>query len=575
MKKTLSYLRSYKKATFIALFLMVLELAFELIQPILMGIIIDEGVVKQDLATVLKWGSVLLGLSLLIFIGGLTSSFFAAEASQGIGYELRKDLYRKIQNFTTLQFQKFSSSSLITRLTNDVTQIQGFVFMGLRIMLRAPLFILLGVAMAFTVHVKLAFILAVAVPISIMIMLFITSKGVRYFTKVQVLLDSINSVIRENLIGIRLVKAFNRGSHEEKRFNQVNKSLMENNRKALRFMELGMPIIMFGMNISLIIVIWVGALDLNVGDAEPGDIVAIINYGTRILASISMFSFLMMNFSRGRASALRISEVLTVKEDEEQSGDKPFNGIKGEVTFQNVSFSYPAVSSPVLNNISFHIHPGETIGIIGETGSGKSTLVQLIPRLYEPTNGHILIDQTNLLDLDKELLRKAIGLVPQQAHLFSGTILENIRFGNEHASMDEVMDACKKAKIHDFIMRLPEQYDTVIGQRGVNLSGGQKQRLSIARALVRRPKILILDDSTSALDANTEVSILQEIRTLNCTTLLIAQKISSVMEVDQILLLRQGNLVACGTHEELMANNSYYQSIFHSQKQGEVFQYES
>ncbi len=575
MKRVLAYVFSYKKATTIALSLMLFELMVELVQPIIMARIIDEGVVKQDLSMVMTWGSVLLGLSLLAFVGGIVSSFFAAEVSQGVGYDVRRDVYTKIQTFSTIRFQKFSTSSLIMRLTNDVTQIQGFVFMGLRIMLRAPLFIVFGVAMAFSIHAGLPTILAIAVPTSIVVMLFIVSKGVLYFTKVQEKLDSVNSVIQENLVGIRLIKAFNRGGYEEERFNKENQSLQAFNVKALRFMELAMPIIMLGMNSSLVIMLWFGALELNVGDAQPGEVVALINYGTRILGSIGMFAFLMMNFTRGRASAHRIDEVLREGEDEEWSRkDKNRQPVEGAVDFQNVSFYYDSSSTPALRNVTFHVNPGETLGILGETGSGKSSLIQLIPRLFEPTSGEIFIDGKNMKDIEIDSLRLAIGLVPQEAHLFTGTIRDNILWGNERATMDDIIQAAKAANIHDFIMTLPEAYETKIGQRGVNLSGGQKQRLSLARAIVRRPKILLLDDSTSALDANTEASVLQALKQMRSTTFIIAQKISSVADADKILLLNQGRVVASGSHDELFEQNALYQSIYYSQVQEDVLQYD-
>jgi ATP-binding cassette, subfamily B, multidrug efflux pump len=575
MKRLLSYILTYKKSTTVALLLMLLELAVELAQPILMAIIIDKGVVERDLSTVIQWGSVLLAISLIAFIGGIVSSYFAADVSQGVGYDIRRDVYTKIQKFSTSHFQRFSTSSLITRLTNDVTQIQGFVFMSLRILLRAPLYVVIGTVMAFTVHVRLASILLIAVPISIAIMLWVVSKGVVYFRKVQEKLDSVNSVIRENLIGIRLVKAFNRGKFEDKRFSKVNQSLMTNNVKALRFMELALPIIMFGMNASLVIVLWFAASEIDTGGALPGEVVAILNYGTRILGAIGMFSFLLMNFSRGRASATRISEVLDEEDDEELNGESEGNRkkLKGEIAFQDVSFIYPDMSIPALRDISFHINPGETVGILGETGSGKSSLVQMIPRLFEPTAGHVLIDNQDILELETETLRKGIGLVPQEAHLFTGTIRENMKWGQEDATDEEIMEACKHANIHDFIMTLPNRYDTQIGQRGVNLSGGQKQRLSLARALVRKPKILLLDDSTSALDAHTEASILQELRQQECTTVIVAQKISSVVEADTILLLKEGDLIATGSHEELIKNNDFYRSIYYSQVQEEVLEY--
>ncbi|MBB6453788.1 ATP-binding cassette subfamily B protein [Salirhabdus euzebyi] len=575
MKKIFGYLLTYKRSMWIALFLMAVELVVELVQPLIMAAIIDEGVMTRDLGVVIKWGSLLLGLSLIAFIAGIVSSFFASGVSQGVGYDLRGDLYKKVQQFSTSHIQRFSTSSLITRMTIDVTQVQAFIFMGLRIMLRAPLFIMIGIVMALMIHARLASVFVIAVPVLIILMLYIVSRGVKYFKRVQEKLDTVNSVIQENLIGMRLVKAYNRGSHEDKRFGKVNKSLMEQNVKALRLMELATPIIIFGMNFSIVLILWFGSFELNAGTAQPGEIVAILNYGTRIMGAIGMFGFLIMNFSRGKASATRISNVLVEQEDEElmEQGNRNPQLVKGEVSFQNVTFHYPSYESPALQNVTFSINEGETVGILGETGSGKSSLIQLIPRLFEVSSGEILIDQKDVYDWDVAQLRRVVGLVPQEAHLFTGTIRENIKWGNEEASLEEVMEAAKSANIHDFIMTLPEQYETLVGQRGVNLSGGQKQRLSLARALVRDPKILLLDDSTSALDAHTEAEILETLKKKACTTIIVAQKISSVKEADKILLLSDGQLVASGSHDQLYKTNPYYRDIYKSQIQEEVLEY--
>jgi ATP-binding cassette, subfamily B, multidrug efflux pump len=563
MKILFKFFGPYKLAMGIALFFTILELAVELYQPVVMQIIIDDGIIAGNLDVVYGWGGLLLGLSLLAFIGGIINSFYAAKASQGIGYDIRKGQFHKIQEFAFHQFQKFPTSSLITRLTNDVTQIQNFIFMGLRIGLRAPLFILGGVIMAYTVNVKLANILIFSIPILLLITIWLLHKGVNLFQRVQRKLDSVNRVIRENLMAMRLVKAYAREDFEEERFVKVNTSLMDDNKRALRILELTMPILMLGMNAAMLVILWVGYKELNMGAAQAGEIVAVINYATRIMFSFTVFSFLMMSYSRSKASTSRIREVLEVETEELQVKPPELQRIHGDIEFEDVSFRYK--DEYVLKDLSFSIKAGELVGILGETGSGKSSLFQLIPRLYEAAKGQILIDGKSIDSVNLDHLRSQIGLVPQEAHLFTGTVKENIQWGKNDASLEEVIQAAKEAEIHDFIMSLPEQYETKIGQKGVNFSGGQKQRLSIARALVRKPSILLLDDSTSALDARTEARILETLRNQSCTILLIAQKISSVKEADNILLLQDGKLIANGDHATLLAESSYYQKIYTSQ----------
>lgn len=563
MKILFKFIHPYRLAMWIALFFTIFELAVELFQPVIMGIIIDDGIVAGDLEVVYLWGGLLLGLSALNFAGGIINSFYAAKVSQGTGYDVRKGLFEKIQGFAIHQFERFPTSSLITRLTNDVTQIQNFIYMSLRIALRAPLFIMGAMIMAYTVHVKLANILLISVPFLLLLTLWILRKGVLLFQQVQRKLDTVNRVIRENLLGMRLVKAYTREGYEEQRFEKVNAPLMNDNKKALRIMELTMPILTFGMNGAMMIILWYGHIELAAGGAKAGEIVAVINYATRIMFSFTIFSFLMMNYSRAKASTTRIGEVLA--EETETIEEKPVHPdfIEGSIDLSHVSFRYK--DQWVLKDISFAVKAGEMVGVLGETGSGKSTLFQLIPRLYEVTTGEIFIDGREMDRIPIESLRSQIGLVPQEAHLFSGSIKENICWGKEDASIENVIEAAKMAEIHDFIMTLPEGYDTLIGQRGVNFSGGQKQRLSIARALVRKPRILLLDDSTSALDARTEARILETLKKQTCTVFIIAQKISSVKEADQILLLQDGELIARGNHRTLLKENSYYQKIYSSQ----------
>lgn len=567
MKLIFRFIKPYQLALWIALFFTFFELAFELYQPVIMAIIIDDGIVAGNMSVVYTWGGLLLGLSFLVFIGGVINSFYAARVSQGVGTDIRQGLFLKIQEFAFHQFQKFPTSSLITRLTNDITQLQNFLYMGLRIALRAPLFIIGGMIMAYTVHVGLANILLLTVPILLIITLWILKKGIFYFQRVQRKLDGVNRVIRENLVGMRLIKAYGREEFEEKRFTKENASLMDDNKRALRIMELTMPILMFGMNAGILVILWFGHEQLAAGGAQAGEIVAIINYATRIMFSFTVFSFLMMGYSRAKVSATRITDVLDEKTAsmEPKQQEQP---IVGDIDFKEVFFRYE--KDFVLSDISFTAKAGELVGILGETGSGKSSLFQLIPRLYEASIGEITIDGKSIKSFHLENLRNQIGLVPQEAHLFSGTIKENIGWGKDDATMEEIIHAAKEAEIHEFIMTLPQAYETQIGQRGVNFSGGQKQRLSIARALVRKPRILLLDDSTSALDARTEARILETLKKQSCTILLIAQKISSVKEADQIILLQNGRLIANGDHETLLKTSSYYQKIYSSQAEEKV-----
>lgn len=562
------YVALYKKAAWIAILLMGVELAVELSQPLIMEHIIDEGIQAGDAALVSIWTGVLLVTTLLAFAAGIMSSYYAAEAGQGAGHDLRRDLYENIQTFTMPQLQSFSTSSLITRLTNDVTQIQSLIFTSLRIMLRAPLFIIGGIAMSFFVHPGMALILLASVPFLFAIMFWIMIKGLKLFRNVQLKLDHVNSIIRENLAGIRLIKAFNRGDHEDQRFRSVNASLVEDNKKALWLMEATLPAMMLGINTAIILILWFGYTEINNGGAEAGEIVAIINYATRIMASFGVFSFLLMNFTRGKASATRLADVLDEKGAEKEEANIGLKKeIFGELEFQHVSYYFPGKDVNVLHDISFRAKPGQTIGILGETGSGKSTLIQLVPRLLTHTAGQIKFDGIDMEEISRTSLRMQVGLVPQEAHLFSGSIRENLQWGSENASEEQIVQACKDARIHDYIETLQDGYDTIIGQRAVNLSGGQKQRLSLARALVRNPKILLLDDSTSALDAHTEADVLKALKQRKSTILLISQKISSVRHADKILLLQQGEVIAKGTHEELLENSPYYQQLSASQSE--------
>jgi ATP-binding cassette, subfamily B, multidrug efflux pump len=571
--RVIDFLKPYRLAMGVAWTLMLVELTVELLNPLFMAKIIDQGIMKEDLDVVLLWGGIMVGMSFLSFISGVVNSFFAAHTSQGFGYDVRESLYKKIQSFSYASFNKLPSSSLITRMTNDVRQLQNTIFMSLRIMLRAPLLVIGSTIMALIVDVKLALILVIVIPFLWLFLLWVLKRGWSLFEKVQTRLDRVNEVMKENLSGIRLIKAYTRGEYEEKRFHGANEDLKNKTVSALRFMEIIMPLLMLVMNLAILIVLWSGSVEVSTGGAQVGEVVAIVTYATRISSVFSIFSFIITSFSRARASVDRIEGVLDTEVDlrDGEAADEKHKVTGGEITFDGVSFLYPQTRGKVLKDISFHIKEGGTVSVLGATGSGKSTLFQLIPRLYDITEGEIKIDGHPLRSITLDNLRKSIGYVPQEAILFSGSIRDNLLWGEEEASEEDMIRAAKDAQIHETIENLKYGYDTPLGQKGVNLSGGQKQRLSIARALIRNPKILLLDDSTSALDLTTESKLLGAIRKYECTTIIITQKVSTAMESDAILLLEDGVLIGNGSHDTLLKESSLYMQIYQSQfGEGEV-----
>lgn len=577
-----TFLKKYRVASIAALVMMIIELAVELSQPYLISKIIDDGIRQQQSGVVWMWGGVLVGSTVIAFIAGVLSSFLASHASQSFAFDLRDRLYEKVQGYTYEVFNRFASSSLITRLTVDVSQLQDTVFMSLRFMTRVPLVVIGSVLMALVVHPKLGLLLAVTLPVLMVFLYWMMKKASTMFRTVQSRLDDVNSVIQENLTGIRLIRVFVRMGHEIGRFARFSGNLMKMTVSALRLTETTMPFILLIVNAAIVAVLWYGRIDISTGSATLGETVAVINYSLRTIGALSALSWIVVTFSRARASAQRITEVLSagdvvgeVIEVRNQStigirgrseGKLPAEpAIQGGVAFEQVGFRYPGSDIAVLEDITFQVQPGQRIAIMGATGSGKSSLVSLIPRLYEENSGVVKVDGEAAGKLDVTRLRRAIGYVPQEVLLFSGTVRENIAWGNEHASQEEIEAAAKAAQIHETITNLPKGYDTLLGQRGVNLSGGQKQRLTIARALVRRPSILILDDSTSALDAVTEGLLLQALKEMSCTTFLITQKISSTVSADHILLLDEGRLIGSGSHAELMQDSKLYRTILESQ----------
>jgi ATP-binding cassette subfamily B protein len=567
MKKLSSFLKPYWLLIILALSLMIVELGVELLQPLFIAKIIDDGILQKDLSVVIKWGSVMVGLSVFSFLGGIVNSFTASHVSQSFGHDVRTSLFGKIQAFSFANLNNIPTSSLITRMTNDVTQLQNTVFMGLRIMARAPLIVIGGAIMAIAVDLKLSLVLVISIPVLVFFLGWVMKRAAKLFKLVQKKLDNVNGVMRENLIGMRLIKAFLRKEHEIGRFDDANEELKRKTVSSLRLIETTMPVLMLVMNVAILIILWLGSEFITTGDIQVGEVVAIVNYATRIAASLSVFSWLIMVISRAKASAERVTEIfetsIDIDEGKAESKSGAVNG--GGIKFLDVSFRYPGTETPILKNLTFSIDPGESLAIIGATGSGKTSLFQLIPRLYEVESGSIQIDGQDLKDIPLNSLRNRIGYVPQEALLFSGTIKNNVAWGKEGASMEEIMAAAMHAQVHETVMKLPKQYETQLGQKGVNLSGGQKQRLSIARALVRKPMILLLDDSTSALDLKTESKLLAALKDYTCTTLIITQKISTAMEADKILLLESGQVLALGKHQDLMQTSDLYRKIVRSQ----------
>ncbi|WP_340394282.1 ABC transporter ATP-binding protein [Paenibacillus sp. FSL E2-0177] len=560
-----SFLKKYKVAAIAALVMMLIELTVELSQPLIISKIIDLGIREKDTSVVWLWGSVLIGSAVVAFTAGVLSSFFAAHASQSFAFDLRDKLYEKVQSFTYEVFNRFATSSLITRLTGDVSQLQDTIFMSLRFMTRVPLVVVGSVIMALVVHVKLGLLLTVALPLLIFFLYWIMRKASLLFRTVQQRLDGVNGVIQENLTGIRLIRVFVRMGYEIERFTVFSGNLMRSTVSALRLTETTMPFVMLIVNAAILAILWFGRIAISSGDATLGQTVAVINYSLRTIGALSAISGLVVTFSRARASSQRVSEVMEAGAGVREGGTLQGEPIQGHVKFEGVCFKYPNSDISVLEDIHFEVAAGERVAIMGATGSGKSSLVSLIPRLYEETDGTIWIDGEKSADIDISRLRKSIGYVPQELQLFSGSIRDNIAWGNEHATLEQIQQAAGAAQIYETVKGLPDGYDTMLGQRGVNLSGGQKQRLTIARALVRKPAMLILDDSTSALDAVTEGLLLEALKDISCTTFLITQKISSTASADLILLLDEGRLIGKGSHKELMASSELYRKIYESQ----------
>ena len=552
--------------------MMLTEVAGEVMLPKFMSMIINNGVADRNLAYIGKMGALMVLTVLFMAVGGILGAYFSAKASISFTSDMRNDLFRKVQQFSFENIDGYSTGSLVTRLTNDVQQVQNVLMMGLRMALRAPGMFLGALIMAFMMNRQLAVIILIVIPLLLAAIILILKTAFPRFGEMQRRLDRLNSGIQESLTNVRVVKSFVREDHEIEKFSRLNRDLKESSLRALRIVITTMPVMMFAMNVTTLAVVWYGGNIIIAGKMPVGDLTAFTTYIVQILMSLMMLSMVFLQSSRASASMKRINEIfdteINLNDDNAENKDKKVT--EGRVEFKNVSFGYSGENGRkdlVLEGISFTAEPGQTIGIIGSTGSGKTSLVQLIPRLYDVTGGEVLVDGVNVKDYSLKHLREGVGMVLQKNVLFSGTIEENLRWGNEDAPMEDVIRFSESAQADPFVKTFKNGYDTEMGQGGVNVSGGQKQRLCIARALLKRPKILILDDSTSAVDTATEAKIRESLyHDLKDTTkIIIAQRISSVQEADQILVLEDGKIIGHGTHEELLKTCETYSEIYTTQ----------
>lgn len=568
LKKLLKYLKPYWVAALVAPIMMMLEVAMDLLQPRLMETIVDQGIANLDLNLVIHTGLLMIGVALVGMVGGVACTYFAIYASAHFSADVRSALYRKVQTFSFGNLDALQTGQLVTRLTNDVNQVGMLVQSALRIMVRAPLILLGSLVLAVITSPSLAVLLLALMPLLLLLVWWVTRKASPLFSAVQAGVDGVNTVMQENLTGVRVVKAFVRGDFEKQRFGVANDVLMDRTIQALQLMAVVMPAMSLVMNLGLVSALWFGGMQVNTGSLQVGQLVAFINYLLRALGSVMMVAMVIVQLTRAVASADRIAEVLDSHPDVQDAPNALTPaGVRGRVVFENVSFGYDGEDEAVLKGVSFAAEPGETVAILGATGSGKTSLVNLIPRFYDVKDGRVTIDGQDVRALDQAALRQAIGVALQEVVLFSGSVRDNIRYGRPEASDAAVEEAARAAQADEFIRNLPEGYDTLLGQRGVNLSGGQKQRLAIARALLVKPAVLILDDSTSAVDATTEAQLQRELQAWmrGRTSFVIAQRISTVLNADRILVLDNGRLAAQGTHNELMRSSAIYREIYDSQ----------
>lgn len=571
LRRIFSYMKQYKKYAYIALFCIAVESILELLVPMIMADLIDNGVANGDKEYIYRKGAEMMICAVAALILGVGSSKFAALAGQGLGANLRKAEYEKLQSYSFSNIDHFRVSSLVTRLTSDVTNIQNSVSTGMRPFGRSPVMLIFATSIAFSINSKLALVFFVALPVLAALLIAIIINVRPLYSRMQSAVDLVNRTIQENLTAIRVVKAYVRGDYEISKFDEVNDNLKNESQKAFGISVLNMPAMQFVMYSTILALLLLGGNMINAGQLKIGELTGFLSYVMQILNSLMMMSNVFLMMTRSLASGARIIEVIDEKIDMTDDEARDITVERGEIEFDHVWFKYKNEAKEyVLSDVSFHIEPGQTVGIIGQTGSAKTTLVQLIPRLYDAVRGTVKVDGVDVKQYPMRHLRDAIAMVLQKNTLFSGTLISNLRWGDENASMEEIEEACHIACVDEFIDRLPDGYETEMGQGGVNVSGGQKQRLCIARAILKKPKVLILDDSTSAVDTATEAKIREGLakKLPDMTKIIIAQRISSVRHADQIIILDRGRVDAIGTHESLLASNRIYKEIYESQKEG-------
>lgn len=574
MKQYLQILAKYRWSLVASPLLVAAAVFCETMQPMYMARIVDEGVMMRDMAVIVHTGLWMLGFGVVALFAAIANAYLSSRTSTRFGTDLRQKLFGRIQSFAFPDIDKFSSASLITRLTGDVTRMQQIIFMSMRIMLRAPMLFLMALVFVLVLDGRLALILAGAIPVMVVVVWVVMKRGFPFFLRVQRRVDRLNAVVRENLINIRLVKSFVREDFEFGKFRKSSLELQETSIKAANIIVSSIPLMQVVLNFSVVAVLWFGGGRVIEGTLTVGELISFVNYLMQILMAVMMFSMVVMNFARASASSERILEVLDTEPsltDTPEALDHDYKVESGAVEFAGVTFDYGDEKEgldEVLCDISFTVAAGETIAVVGGTGSGKTSLVQLIPRLYDATKGTIAIDGRSVKDYRLDELRRSVGMVLQKNELFSGTILENLRWGNPDATLEEVQEAARIAQAHDFVMGFKHGYNTDLGRGGVNVSGGQKQRLCIARALLRRPKILILDDSTSAVDSTTELKIRTGLKTAlkETTVFIITQRIATMQSADRVMVLDDGRIEALDRPERLMSTSEIYREIYESQQ---------